>query len=124
MQQFFQQLNINTALIVVGGVSLAYTQFKQSADKIAASVVATYKERINQLEEKVNDLIKQDGYKNGLLEEKDKQLKSYESVFQNRNPELEKILTQVTSFMEKLDKRMTESHEELLKQTRIMNETK
>lgn len=129
MESFFTKLDVNTLIIVVSGLVIIWNQYKQSDTKLAKEVKETYKERIVQLEQKVkdldnhvNELIKTDAKKDGIIEEKDKQLQSYEVIFANRNPELEKILSQFVDFMSKLDKRMGESHAELLKQTMILNQ--
>ncbi len=129
MESFFTKLDVNTFIIVISGLLIIWNQYKQADTKLSKEVKETYKERIVQLEGKVkdldlhvNELIKADAKKDGIIEEKNKQIQSYEVILANRNPELEKILSQVVSFMQKLDERMGESHAELLKQTEILNQ--
>ncbi len=122
-----EQLNVNTLLVVVAGAVLIWKQFRNDASKVSAEVISAYKLQVAQYKEevkgygdKLNELNHKIGTQDGIIAEKDKQLKSYESILQNRNPELEKILVQVVSFMQKLDDRMEFSESELKKQTKML----
>ncbi len=134
---FSQFLQLVTPVtVVVGGILLALNQFKNNSSKVASEVITNYKEQVAQLKEEnkgIHESLKIHESMIVKLEtagrEKDKQIKSYEAIIANRNPDLEKILSSlnsglasIVSFMEKMEGRMAFAETELKKQTLLLKQ--
>lgn len=127
--KYLSEININSLITVLGTLSVAYILVRQTSSKVASEVITAYKVQVEQYKEqvktyneKVNDLTGKIGHLEGTLQEKNKQIDDYKSILQNRNPELEKILSQIALFMEKIDKRLQFSETELKLQTKILKD--
>jgi len=85
---------------------LAYEKYQSGSSDLATKIKQEYKERNDQLEQRIKDLEDehhehsvQIGKLEAVLEEKEKQIVKYETIFANRNPELNTILEEIRTFM-------------------------
>lgn len=109
---FVTKVNVNTVVIGIFGIVLAYNQYRSTQNKIDASTITAYKEQLGITEKKLKDnqetmqnMNKQIGVIQGKMAEKDKQLADYKVIFQGRDPKIGEILGKVVEFMVKLDER-------------------
>lgn len=75
---------------------LVFSFWKMGGNTATSQVIATYKERVEQLQQTVNDLTAKLGELTGQLKEKDDRIRTLESIATNRNPELETFIKQMT----------------------------
>lgn len=81
--------------------------FKVQVDQLKAMRTedkATFDAQVINFTNQVSSLNKEIGNLNGMLSEKDKQIDKYEKIFQNRDPELLKLLQDIKTFMGDLHK--------------------
>jgi hypothetical protein len=111
---------INTAGLIVLAFAMVFTQWKAGAAKVSTEVIANYaaldkqqKEQISHYEQEFGKLkaemanmekglIAKISKLEGALGEKENQLKMLNEILANRNPELEKVLTEIRDFMKQL----------------------
>ena len=80
--------------ILLFGVGYLYTQFKNGGNKASGEVLIAYKEKVVLQDEQINKLTKELGVLEGTVIEKDKRIDLLTSIVENRNPEVERILTE------------------------------
>lgn len=81
----------------------AYTVQVQQLKDQRIEDKASYEKSIANYTTQVTHLSGEVGRLNGIISEKDKQLEKYETIFQNRNPDLTNVLTDIKNFMVKLN---------------------
>lgn len=115
---FFPWLNVLGFLIL--GLSYIFVQWRYGQNKASVEVIETYKEQVYQLREQVNNLSKELGILEGVVKEKDSQIKTYLAILQNRNPEMEafiqsisKVANDATAFMKDMGLTMTTLKEDI-----------
>lgn len=111
-----------TPLAVVAFI--AWKEYRSGESALTKKIREDYKERNQQLEERVTDLETehhehsvQIGKLETIVEEKDKQIKRYEEIFANRNPEMTVLLTEIRDFMKSI-------HTQNNIQTKMLEEVK
>ena len=87
---------IQFVAIVIFGSAYLYTQWKNGGNKASAEVLIAYKEKTVLQDDKINTLSKDLGILEGQVIEKDKRIELLTQIVQNRNPEVEKILSENT----------------------------
>jgi len=105
---------------ILVAVLLGYREYKSGSNKISAEVITNYATLDRQQKEYIercdNNLIGATATMNsmkieftdrianleGVVGEKDKQLKNLTEILANRNPELEKVLVKIKDFMENI----------------------
>lgn len=121
---FFSKINVNSLIIGVFAVILAYNQFKANQNKIDSGTIQAYKDQLEITEkrnkddreaaekrqkenqEKIQELGKEVAGIKATLIEKDKQLTEYKEIFQGRDPALKGVLDEILLFMKKMDTRL------------------
>jgi chromosome segregation ATPase len=117
MTNLFSRLDLNTIMIAVCALILGIQQWRNGSNKLNSDTVQTYKDLLEATEKKNKD--KQDdlqaqlnaqagqiGELKGLITGKDQQIADYRQILENRNPNLENILTQMVNFMKEVDHRL------------------
>lgn len=66
-----------------------------------------YDETLAKFTIQVNTLSSEVGRLTGIISEKDKQIERYEKIFQNRDPELLKVLQEIKEFMKDMHTKLT-----------------
>jgi hypothetical protein len=120
---------INLIGIVILGLAMIWTQWRQGSSRIATEVIDTYKTQVQQLrdeliEEKkgretdrhdlknqIQSLALQVERMKGADEEKDKKLKEFTELFQGRNPETEQYMKDMRVFTQGVAQYMKDSAE-------------
>ena len=106
---FFLPMDGNTVLLAIGMVAMAFVQWRTGANKAGTETVAMYKARdevqdkeAKRKDEQIDKLTHEVVKLTGILEEKERRIKTLEQVDISRNP----LMLQ---FMEKLNKTADES---------------
>lgn len=129
------QMWVNTAAIIILGLLFVYRTWRGESAKIDDSTIASLKRQIevfqgelNVYKGQVHDLTLQIGKQNGIIETQKETIVKYERIFANRNPELDKVLTDISVFMQAIERHMKEHEaqgkkvmQELALQTSILN---
>jgi len=111
---------ISFAGVAFLGVSTFLTNWRSGKDKVGNEVLVLYKEQVSALEADVlrardrsNELGNQMqtlsielGKLKGEIVARDKQLSEYKEIFQNRDPELQQVLTEIRDFMGDIHKQL------------------
>lgn len=107
------------AVLAIGVIAFALAQWRNGRSALNTETVQTYKDLLEATEKKyasrqddmqkqINEGAARLGELSGTLKAKEQQLADYRQIIENRNPNLEKILTQVVDFMEKVDRRLSD----------------
>lgn len=110
--------NIIEAIGAVGVVVFAVAQWRNGRSVLSTETVQTYKDLLDATEKKyaqkqdemqkqLNDQATKLGELTGILSTREKQIADYKQILENRNPNLEKILSELVHFMEQVDARLT-----------------
>lgn len=104
---YLQILASLSPFIVVG--YLGWKEWKSGDSALAKKIKDDYRERSQQLERRVTELEaehKEHSVQIAKLEatvqEKDNQIKRYEAIFANRNPDLTTVLNEISDFMKSI----------------------
>lgn len=123
-------IDINTLALVMVGIVLAYNQWRQGTSRISSETIEAYKSQVEIYEKRLgaqteatNSQAAQIGELKGMIIAKDKQIDEMRKIIENRNPELEQVLKQLTTFMRSVDERLTEVREHQMKPLTITTET-
>lgn len=106
-------------ILGIGVAAFTFAQWRNGRSQLDTQTVQTYKNLLEATEKKyqskqddmqaqINDAAAKIGEFKGLLAGKEAQIADYRQIIENRNPNLEKILTQVVEFMAKVDKRLND----------------
>lgn len=117
MINLFSRLDINTVMIAVCALILGIQQWRSGSNKLNNDTIQTYKdlleatekknkEKQDDLQSQLNIQAGQIGELKGLITGKDQQIADYRQILENRNPNLESILTQMVNFMKDVDHRL------------------
>ena len=120
MQTFFTFQNVFDSIVSIGIIAYAIGQFKvgkkvQSKEEIETenNTMTLQGSKIKVLENALKEqqeISTEYGKKIAALEavnvEKDKTIKEYLAILQNRNPELDKVLCEILEFMKKINTHM------------------
>lgn len=113
MDAFFGHLDANTLVLVVVGALLGIQQWRAGSSKVNTDTIQAYKDQLEITEkryqtqqETLNSQAGQIGELKGLIAGKDAQITDYRKILENRNPDLEKILTELVHFMQVVDNRL------------------
>lgn len=74
-----------------------------------------YQEKQDEMQAQINTQASQIGEFKGLLAGKDQQISDYRKILENRSPELENALKEMTKFMKQVDGRLTDIAEHIKK---------
>lgn len=114
MESLLAHVDINTIILTIVGLILGLQQWRSGNSKLSKETVEAYKaqlditeKRLKDQQETLNTQAGEIGKLKGLLEGKDAQLAQYSKIIENRNPDLEKILQQLVTFMKEVDTRLT-----------------
>lgn len=114
MGNLLGSLDINTVMIAIVAIVLGLQQWRTGSSKINGETVQAYKEQLDITEKRyqtqqevLNTQAGQIGELKGLIAGKDAQITDYRKILENRNPDLEKILTQLVHFMQIVDERLS-----------------
>jgi hypothetical protein len=123
MTNLFSRLDLNTVMIAVCALILGIQQWRSGSNKLTTDTIQTYKdlleatekknkEKQDDLQNQLNTQAGQIGELKGLITGKDQQIADYRQILENRNPNLENILTQMVNFMKEVEHRLQgiESH--------------
>ena len=106
---FFLPMDANTFLLGIGMAAMIFLQWKNGANKAGSETVALYKARdevqdkeSKRKDEQIDKLTHEVGKLSGILEEKERRIKTLEQVDISRNPVM-------LAFMQKLTKTAEES---------------
>lgn len=120
MESLFSHFDINSLIIALVGVGVFFFQLRNGTSKISADTIEAYKNQVELYEKRlgeqtssINTMATQIGELRGTIVAKDKQIDDMRKILENRNPELETVLSQLTKFMESVDKRLTEHGSQL-----------
>lgn len=109
---------INSLGIIAGAIYLAYIRITSGGTDLRKQIAADYKERNDQLENKIKDLTLALNQTNiqiaelkGTLTEKDKHIKSLTEILQGRNPEVLNMLNELKDLNKSLIEFMKKAHE-------------
>lgn len=88
---------------------VTWKEYRSGSSDLAEKIKNEYRERNEQLDKKIKEL-QDDHHKHSVeigklqavLEEKEKQIVKYETIFANRNPELTETLKEIRDFMKDL----------------------
>lgn len=113
--------SIQTFGTLLIGLYLIYKHITSGEAEITKVTMTAYKERNKQLDFDMKDLAKkfEDQGKEiaklmGKLEEKEKQIKEFQATIENRNPALEKTLSDISEYMKESTRQMQSMTEILL----------
>jgi capsule polysaccharide export protein KpsE/RkpR len=117
MTNFFSHFDINIVIIAFCALILGVQQWRYGSGKLTSDTIQTYKdlleaterknkEKQDDLQNQLNTQAGQIGELKGLITGKDQQIADYRQILENRNPNLENILTQMVNFMKEVDKRL------------------
>lgn len=114
-------------LVIVGGF-LMFKTIKSNASSIDAGTIASLKLQIDAVQnegklykQQVLELTERVGKQDGIIQTQAQQIDKYEKIFQNRNPELTKVLEEIRDFMMGLEKKTDVMIGELSYQTTILD---
>lgn len=120
MTSLLSHVDINTIVLAVIGVLLGVYQWRSGSSKISSDTIEAYKSQVELYEKRLSDQVttintmsSQLGELRGMIVAKDKQIDEMRKILENRNPELESILKELTHFMQSVDTRLTEHTEKL-----------
>lgn len=120
MNSLLNHVDINTLALAVIGIMLGVYQWRSGTSKISSDTIDAYKSQVELYEKRlgdqtitINTMSSQLGELRGMIVAKDKQIDEMRKILENRNPELENILKQLTLFMKSVDERLNEHTEKL-----------
>lgn len=107
-------------IIALVGIAVAYAQFRSGTSKVSSDTIEAYSKQVELYEKRLADnsvtmqtMSKQLGELSAANTQKDAQISEMRRILENRNPELETILKQLTHFMESVDTRLVAQSEQL-----------
>ena len=110
------------AILAVGVIAYAVAQWRNGSSKISSQTVQAYKDQLDIMERRaveqqksLTEMSGTIGELKGLIAGKDTQIADYRKILENRNPNLEKTLSEILLFMQGVDKRLTDiaAHQKL-----------
>lgn len=101
------------AIVGIGIIVYGISQWRNGTSKISYQTIQAYKDQLDITEkryqsqqETLNAQAGQIGELKGLIAGKEAQLADYRKILENRNPNLEKTLEEILTFMRGVDKRL------------------
>lgn len=103
----FSLISLIADIILAGGFIWIF--FKKGGDSASQEVINIYqirdkeqKQQIADYQLKFDNINKELGKLNGIIQEKDVKLKEYIDILSNRNPKLEATLNEISEYLKKL----------------------
>lgn len=103
------------AITLFGVVAFVISQWRLGSSNVSTQTIQAYKEQLEivnvRYEEQAKTLNEQAGKigeLKGALEARDVQIADYKQILENRNPNLEKTLSEILLFMRGVDSRLSE----------------
>lgn len=140
MQEFFTAIgtHIDTIIVAVIAVALGWDKYVSGSSNLRKEITAEYKERNQQLEDKVKNCLDEIHKTNlqvaeltGIIKEKDKHIESLTKILQGRNPEMMELLKEIKEgnaaiqgFIKTTYELLHKSSEELGYQTELLEGSK
>lgn len=113
-------------ILAIGAIIFAIASWRNGKSQATTEAVQAYKDLLEVTEKKyqtktddmqrqINEQSGKIGELTGLVKGKDSQIADYKQILENRNPNLENILTQMVGFMETVHKDLQELKEHVQK---------
>lgn len=118
MSDFLSQITPTTVITLLGFGGAIWVFWRNGTTRASAEVINLYKIQVDQLKdevrtlrEQISSLTQQVGHLQGEVGEKDKKIKDYLGILQNRNPELEGFIRLVSEVATAAKGSMALTHE-------------